>query len=190
MISVAPREGLFVLAVSVTLALTGCASTPTNPEGSEGSETSSAPSEPTAVTPGTACPEGFVDAFGVATADSFDPADYQYREATVDEFPQDFLVPFLDGGCAVYVTGSRLLGQADSMKEELVLGFSSDGSKIPEIRAAFEEAGFEEFDPAFPGGYSNPTTGEFGTVFEIGGPVSTFGQSVLDQFYPGGVIFS
>jgi len=178
--------GLVVLGISAMLALAGCSvATSEEPEGAAPVEESTVPSEAAVTGPVTACPEGFVDAYGAEIAGFYDPADFEYREAAVEEFPDEFLRPFLDGGCAVFFTGTDL---TVGFVAQNVVGFSPDASIIPDIAAAFEEAGFEP-DPSLIGTFSDDVNGALGGYVEVGGPVGTMGEAALAQFYPGGVAF-
>jgi len=181
------RDGLVVLGISAMLALAGCSvATSEDSEGAAPAEESAAPSEAAVTVPVTACPEGFVDAYGAEIAVFYDPADFEYREAAAEEFSKKFLAPFLDGGCAVFLSGTNVL---IGVPIKDVRGFSPDASNIPDIVAAFEEAGFES-DPSSTGNFSNSDTFEFGMYVEVGGPVTTQGEAALAKFYPGGVAFN
>jgi len=173
------RTTALIIGAAALFSLAACSAGTTTDPGADTEETQA----PVVETAETACPDGFVDAFATASADAYEPG-LVVTETTVDAFEPAFLAPFLDGGCAVHVTGTLLGGGAAPVDGDY--GFAPDAATAEAIGAALEAEGYEE-DPNFPGGYQSDTG--FAGVFLVGGEVTTPGSAALEQFYPNGVLF-
>lgn len=180
------RGALAIAGIAALFALSGCAAGgPTDSGGDDTSNPgSAAPEETAAAAPETACPDGFVDAWGADAGASFGP-DFTFREATVGEFKPHVLAPFLDGGCAIFASGTNLFA---GFETENFYGFSPDASKLDDVIAALEGAGYTAPDPATPAFYNGPN-GEYSSAFAVGGDVHTDGDAAITQFFPTGIVF-
>lgn len=180
------RSLLAIAGVAALLALSGCAAG--NPESSGGGEVanpgSSAPDDTTEAAPETACPDGFVEAWGAAAATNYE-ADFTFREATVEEFQPRFLAPSLDGGCAIFASGTNNFA---GFFAEAYYGFSPDAGKLDDVTAALEKAGYVASDPATPFSYTGPN-GEFAIAAAVGGDVHIEGDLATVKYFPSGIVF-
>jgi hypothetical protein len=177
---------VLIPAITALLVLSGCASGGPDSSGGDASSNaaSAAPEETTAAAPETACPDGFVAAWGVAAAANYGP-DFTFREATADEFQPAFLTPFLDGGCAIYATGTNLFA---GFAVKNYYGFSPDADSLSDVTAALDKAGFKVADSSTPAFYNGPN-GEFASAFAVGGDVHTDGDAAIVQYFPTGIVF-
>ena len=170
------------------LTLTACTATPTA-EGTAPTTEGPATEEsaaPVAEAPETACPAGFIDAYTTAIRAFGD--DLQAVEVDADAFEPDFLAPFLDGGCAVHVTGTQHMGEGVTIPADGYYGFATDGGLAGSISEALEANGYTE-DPDFPGNFRNADQTRFAGVLPVGGELHFNGSDAVEQFYPGGVAF-
>ena len=166
------------------LTLTACTASPPADEGTgPASEESAAP---VVEAPETACPAGFIDAYATAIRAFGD--DLQAVEVDADAFEPDFLAPFLDGGCAVHVTGTQQMSEGVTIPADSYYGFATDGGLADAISEALEANGYTE-DPDFPGNFRSADQTRFAGVLPVGGEVHFNGSDAVEQFYPGGVAF-
>lgn len=169
------------------LTLSGCAAGGPDNSGGEGASDagSPAPEKTVAAAPKTACPAGFVEAWGAAAAANFEP-DLTFREATVDEFRPTVLAPFLDGGCAIFASGTSLYGGVGFV--ERYYGFSPDSGTLADVTSALDGAGYTVSDPSTPAFFKGPN-GEYASAFPASGDVATDGDAAIRQYFPNGVVF-
>lgn len=181
--SVRLRTTALIFSATALLSLVACSApaSTTQPESASGSD----PGESTApvAAPVKACPDGFVEDYAAALASAYQP-DLTVTEVAPSDFEPAFLAPFLDGGCAVHVTGVLLGDMALGVDGDY--GFAPDATVFGAIEEAFEANGFEA-DPNFPGGYQS--TFRFGGMFAVGGEVTIQAQDAVARHFPGGVTF-
>lgn len=173
----APIAGAIAL-----LFLTGCSAAPAGSTTDPGTDGALAP----VAEPVTACPDGFVEAFTSASAFAFD-SDLVVTEVAVDAFDLAFLAPFLDGGCALHVSGTQKMSFGDLLIE-VDYGFAPDAAIAAAIAEALSANGYTE-DPSFPGQFQSDDGSRSAGVFAIGGEVVTTGYTANEKFYPDGVVF-
>ena len=173
------RQTALALALGGLVLLAGCAA-PASTDEPAGPD---APVEeaPVEETVATACPAGFVDAFVTAATPDYS-GDLEVREITAEEFQPDFLVPLLDGACAIEVSGTQSM---TGVQMNATYGITADAASGEAVKAELLAAGYQELDE-----YNFQGDG-FAGIYPIGQGGASFviGQEALEQFFSGGVIF-
>jgi hypothetical protein len=175
------KAPLAALAFAALIALSGCAGASPEPEGE-----APAPEETeVAESPETACPDGFVDAYAAASLPQFAEG-ATFTEVSAAEFEPAFLAEFLDGGCAIHVTGTSIVGGFD-FPVDVDFGFTTENVSA-EIAAVLEGEGYKDDGSGFNFTREDPLG--FAQVVNPTADFHTTGDAAVQEFYSGGTVFN
>lgn len=185
MIHISLHVGLSAVGIATLLALAGCAGAATDISTADSEELTT---EETAEAPviETACPGGFVDAYAAASIASFAEG-VTFTEVTAAEFEPQFLAEFLDGGCAVHISGTSTVIAGTDIPVDSDYGFTSE-DVADDIIAVLEEEGFVNDGSGV--GFLRENPYAYAQVIVPNDDFHTNGDAAVQQYYFNGVVFT
>ena len=178
------RLTMSTLALATLMSLAGCASASTDTSTEESEESTTEETEAPVVE--TACPEGFVDAYAAASIDAFAPG-VTFTEVSASDFEPQFLAEFLDGGCAVHITGTSTIMSGGEIPVDNDYGFTTEDVS-DEIRAVLEGEGFVDDGSGVNFVREDPFA--YAQVIVPNDEFHTNGDAAVQQYYKNGTVFS
>jgi len=174
---------LSAIGVAAVFALSGCAGA--SPDTATDEPDAPAAEETQASEAETACPAGFVEAYEAASIANFAEG-ATFTEVSAADFQPAFLAQFLDGGCAVHVTGTATFNGME-IPVDTDYGFAP-ADLSADIAAALEAEGYVDDGTGF--NFAKADGSAYAQVIVPTDDFHTNGDAAVQQFYKNGTVFN